>query len=1032
MFEFLINVALKNRIIVLFLAALMVLVGIYTQSKMNIDVFPELSKTTITITTSAHGLGPKEVEDLVTIPIETQIAGIAGSSRIRSFSKPGISIILVELKWGADLYKARQLIAERLKIVASKLPPFVSPQMNPVTSFMGKVALVAVTGDNADGMALREFVDWTILPRLSSIPGVSSVIAQGGLKRQIQISPKLIQMRNFEIDQEMIKKAAQGFGSVIGGVFDGTGSQEMLFKPMAESMDLDDLRNIVVDKRDGSWILLSQVADVSFSHKPRTGDAGFNGKDAIVIAIDKAPSVNTILLTKKIEETLESIQSTLPKSVEIENFIFKQADFINASVNVMNRVLLDAVIAIVIVLILLMSNTQSTFITLVAIPASIFFTFIILKLLGQSVNIMTIGGLAIAVGEIVDDSIVDLENIGRRLGQNNQSKRPKKMLNVIAEASQEIRSGLIYSTLIIVCAILPIYFLPGLEGALFSSLVLTFVVAILCSFVVSISITPVLASFLLSNNPRVKHAEGFLVKKIKLGYSWFLNRIFNNPTPFIAIICIVSVVSVFSVFSLSRSFLPSFNESSIFAKIVLKPGTTLGGSNEITNIAEVKLLQIPEIVSVGSRTGADETDSHQMSKNEIEFEMQVAVKDRKMKHILRDVRSSLSSLPGNKEVGHPVSHRLIDHILTGQTTEVVLKIFGERMDILRSTAEVLKQKLENVPGIVDLGIESVSLVPQMEIITDPIKAKLYGLTSMEVNRQLELFMSGKVVSEIIHGNRTVEVIVRLSEENLDKKAIENSLIDTAVGKIPLYLVAEVRQSLVSNDYRHEDLQRRLLVTANVDEKNADNPVERIQNIIKSFDLPEGYYIKFEGRYAEANDALIRVLILSVVSLIGIFLLLYHRYKSILICSIIMSNIPLCIAGGVLAVAITGIDLSVAALIGFVSLIGINARNSILKINHFVNLLKNEGEIFGRKMIFRGSAERLLPVLLTATTCCVALVPLLLHSESPGTEFIYPVAVVIFGGLITATILDAFLVPFLMFQFAEAALSRVVRIDAEES
>jgi HME family heavy-metal exporter len=1025
MFRFLVSASLRSRLIILLVAAAMVGYGLVIQREIPIDIFPDLNKGLVTVITESNGLAPEEVEALVTTPIEWAMSGADGMTRIRSVSTAGLSIVYVEFDWDIDVYKARQIVAERLDTADDQMPPGIQPVLMPISSYMGEILLTAVVSEEIDPMALREIADWMIAPRLRAIAGVSRVVPLGGLVREYHVIPDLPRMNLLNISVRDVEDAVREFGSNSGGGIVDQTSQEFLIRNIGRTTSLDELRNMAVGVRSGQPILLHQIARVEFVPKQRRGDGGFNGGNAILLSVQKQPGADTLALSSEIDSALEEIAASLPENLEIQDYVFRQADFIEASISNLNKVLIEAIIAVTIILFLFLANVRTTSISLVAIPLSLLTTLIVFNFLGLTINTMTLGGLAIAIGELVDDAVVDVENIYRRLSENRLLEKPRAILTVVADASQEIRSGIVYSTMIIVLVFIPIFSIPGIEGRLFAPLGVAYIVSILASLLVSITVTPVLCSHLLPQIKRLSHQETWAVRKLKRLNEALLNRVIDRPQPIFIAIAIAVVVATLTVPTLPRTFLPAFQEGSLTVSVNLQPGISLNESIKIGKIAEQLILQVPEVVSVGRRTGRSEQDEHALGVHSNEFEVVVAVASRSIEMIKRDVRSRLVSIPAGISVGQPISHRLIDHMLTGAPAQVVIKIFGPDLSTLRNLAFQLEKQLQSVPGLVDINTERQTLIPQIQVKLDPQKAKLFGIQQGALTRQLGHLTNGIQVSQIVDDGRYFDVIVRINQSERDAQRLSNALIMTETGPVPLSMVADIVEASGPNQLLKENGRTRLMVMANADKANDRRVPGDIRKLLDNFELPEGYYFQFEGRYAEQDTSAQRLLLLGLLSLVLIFAVLVTRYRSALLALIIMANVPLALIGSVIALKITGLEISVASAVGFITLTGICTRNGILKISHFINLVIHEGESFGRALIIRGSQERLKPVLMTASSACFGLLPLLFVGDSAGMEMLFPVAVVITGGLLVSTALDAMLTPVLFLFYGEPAVERLV-------
>lgn len=1032
MFNFLVKASLNNRLMVLAAAAILVVWGSMSLSSIPVDVFPDLNKPTVTIMTEAEGLAPPEVEQLVGYPIETAMNGIAGVTRVRSVAGIGLSIVFAEFDWGTDIYRNRQQVAERLSSIASQLPPGVTPQMGPVSSIMGEIMLIAVTGgDKAESMAVREVADFVIRPRLLSISGVSQVIPIGGEVRQYRVTPNIATLASLNVTVEQIETAIKSFGTNTGGGFVDQNDREYLIRNLGRTTKLDDLRNVVVVTRDEQPIFLRQVASVEYAARVKRGDAGFNGTPAVIISVQKQPGADTIKLTNQVETALAELTRGLPNGITANQILFRQADFISTSIDNVKGVLVEAAIVVAVILFLFLFNFRTTAISLTAIPISLLVTVLIFKAFGLSINTMTLGGLAIAIGELVDDAVVDVENIYRRLRENSKLANPRPMLQVVADASIEVRSGIVYATFIIVLVFIPLFALTGIEGRLFAPLGVAYIVSILASLLVSITVTPVLASYLLGSAKQLDHHDGAFVRTLKRGNKRLLAWAFERTNWVIGTALVAVLLAGLAASALPRSFLPSFNEGTLTISLMFNPGISLPESHRIGLIAEKLLTEVPEVKTVGRRTGRAELDEHAEGVHSSEIDVDLNKSERSREVILADVRGKLAVLPATINVGQPISHRL-DHLLSGVRAEIALKIYGDDLDSLRSLAETLRGKLTKVPGLVDLQLEKQVLIPQLEIRVDPDRAALFGVTSAAITEALESLSNGRTVSTIIDGARRFDVVLRLSESDRTTSGLSDLLIETPKGRVPLSRIAKVEETEGPNQILRENGRRRMVVLANTDGSDMAAIIERIRAVVADTALPTGYSTSLEGTFLAQEEASRLILGLSLVSLASIFVVLYSRYRSAVLALIIMGNVPLALIGSVTALWIADQPLSVASMIGFITLTGITARNGILKISHYINLALHEGEVFGRPLIVRGSLERLTPVLMTALSAGMALIPLLYGADAPGKEILHPVAVTIFGGLISATLLDAVLTPVLFLKLGKRPLQRLVESRAPVS
>ncbi|HYD68556.1 efflux RND transporter permease subunit [Azospirillum sp.] len=1034
MFNVLVNLSLRNRLFVLAAAALLVAYGSFVLRGLPIDVFPDLNKPTVTLMTEAEGLAPEEVEQLVTFPLETSMNGMPGITRVRSVSGVGLSIVFVEFDWGTDIYRNRQQVAERLSIVQGQLPPDVRPQMGPISSIMGEIMLIAMSskdgsGDGANAMEVREIADWVVRPRLLAIPGVSQVIPIGGEIRQYRVTPNPARLHDLEITTDELAKALRQFSANTGGGFIDQHAQEYLIRNIGRTTRLEDLRTLVVAYKTGQPILLHQIADVDFAARVKRGDAGVNGKPAVILSVQKQPGADTTALTAEVEKALGELARFMPRGVHADEILFKQANFIQASIGNVETVLLEAVAVVAVILFLFLLNVRTTLISLTAIPISILITVLVFKAFGLSINTMTLGGLAIAIGELVDDAVVDVENIFRRLGENRRAGSPRSVLEVVASASQEVRSGIVYATVIIILVFVPLFALTGIEGRLFAPLGVAYIVSILASLLTAITVTPVLSYYLLPKLKRLEEHDSGLVRRLKAGNARLLAWAFGHPRTLFAGIGAAVLIAAATVPSLPRAFLPPFNEGTLTISMVLNPGISLAESNRVGLAAERLIMQVPEVKSVGRRTGRAELDEHAEGVHSSEIDVDLAPSERSRAEVLADVRGRLAALPVSVNIGQPISHRL-DHMLSGVRAQVALKIYGEELDTLRSLAGQFQQKLSGIPGLVDLQVEKQVRIPQVQVVVDYERAALYGVTPAIATEALEGLSNGRVVSEIVDGTRRFDVVLRLSDADRTTGGLANLLVETPAGRVPLSLFASVEETDGPNQILRENGKRRIVILANTDGRtDMARIVAGIRDAVARTPLPPGTFTSLEGTFQAQEEASKTIAVLSLVSLALIFLVLYSRYRSAVLALIIMGNVPLALIGSVAALWIAGQPLSVASMIGFITLTGISTRNGILKISHCINLVLHEGERFGQAMVTRGSQERLTPVLMTALSAGVALVPLMIGADAPGKEILHPVAVTIFGGLISATLLDTVLTPVLFLKLGEAPLNRLVEAQA---
>ncbi|WP_296560206.1 efflux RND transporter permease subunit [Pigmentiphaga sp.] len=1037
MFNWIVRSSLHNRLFVLAIAALLLVYGTITAWRTPVDVFPDLNKPLVTVLTEAGGMAPEEVELLVTFPLETALNGMPGVTRVRSTSGVGLSIVYAEFDWGTDIYRNRQLVAERLAVVREQLPGGIAPVMGPVSSIMGEVMLIALplsTGDGkaaADPMQAREYADFVLRPRLLSIPGVSQVIPIGGDVRQLRVEPDTARMAQFGVSLTQVEQALRGFAGNAGGGFIDLNSREFLIRHIGRTHRVEDLQGMAVAWKDGRPILLEQVAKVGFAAAMKRGDAGYNGAPAVIVSVQKQPAADTVQLTHAIENALGELRQGLPAGLAAPKVLFRQADFIEASIGNVTEALRDGAIMVAIVLFAFLLSARTTLISLVAIPLSLAVTALAFKLLGQSINVMTLGGLAIAIGELVDDAVVDVENIVRRLRQNRAAGSPLPTLEVVRRASVEVRSGIVYATVIVVLVFVPLFALPGIEGRLFSPLGIAYIVSILASMLVSMTVTPVLCHYLLPKMKRLDHGDSPLVARLKRWDERVLGWSFPRAKMLIAIAAVAVAAAAASVPFFPRAFLPAFNEGSLVLGMIFNPGTALAEANRMGALAETLIAEVPEVTQVGRRTGRAELDEHAEGVHSAEIDVDLKRSDRDREAVMADIRGRLSVLPAQVAIGQPISHRL-DHLLSGVRAQIALKIFGDDTDTLRGLGEQMRQGLSGIPGLVDLTVEKQVLIPQITVRLDHRKLAQTGLSPGEAVRVLQALTDGAHGAEIVDGLRRYDLVLRLPDGRRSPQDLVATLIDTPAGRLPVSAIATVEETDGPNQIGRENSRRRIVVYANTDGSDMGRVIQDIRGVIGQTALPPGTFVSLEGQFQAQEQAMSLIVGLSLASLAMIFLVLYARYQSAILAGIIMANIPLALIGSVVAMWLAGVSLSVASMVGFITLAGIATRNGILKISHYINLCKFEGETFGQAMIVRGSLERLTPVLMTALVAAFALTPLLLAADAPGKEILHPVAVVIFGGLVSSTLLDTLLTPVLFWLLGQRATERLLGARPSES
>ncbi len=1038
MFNWIVRYSLSNRLIILAMAALLMVYGAYTAWRTPVDVFPDLNKPVITVLTEAGGMAPEEVEQLVTFPIETALNGMPGVSRVRSTSGVGLSILYAEFDWGTDIYRNRQLVAERLALVREQLPGDITPVMGPVSSIMGEVMLIALPLAAGDGkvtaatpMQAREYADFVLRPRLLSIAGVSQVIPIGGEVRQLRVSPDPARMAQFGVSLSQIEQALKGFSANAGGGFIDLNSREYLIRHIGRTNRVEDLAGMAVAWKDGGAILLEQVAQVSFAAGLKRGDAGYNGVPAVIVSVQKQPAADTVRLSADIERALAELKQGLPPGLAEPKVLFRQADFIKASIGNVTEALRDGAIMVVIILFAFLLSARTTFISLTAIPLSLAVTALIFKWLDQSINVMTLGGLAIAIGELVDDAVVGVENVLRRVKQNRALAQPLPLADVVLRASVEVRSGIVYATAIVVLVFVPLFALPGIEGRLFSPLGIAYIVSILASMLVSMTVTPVLCWYLLPGMKRLDHGDSPLVSRLKAWDAKVLAWSFPRAKALIATATVAVVLAAASVPFFPRAFLPAFNEGSLVLSLMFNPGTSLGEANRMGTVAEGLIREVPEVTQVGRRTGRAELDEHAEGVHSAEIDVDLKRSERDREAVMADIRTRLAVLPASVAIGQPISHRL-DHLLSGVRAQIAYKIYGDDIDTLRGLAEQARQNLSTIPGLVDLTVEKQVLIPQITVRLDHRRAAQAGLSPGEAVRVLQALTDGAHGAQIVDGARRYELVLRLPDDKRGPQDLARTLIDTPSGRIPVSAIATVEETDGPNQINRENGRRRIVLYGNTDGSDMGRVIANIRESIAKTPLPAGTFVSLEGQFQAQEQATTLIAALSLVSLLMIFLVLYSRYQSAVLAGVIMANIPLALIGSVIAMWMAGVSLSVASMVGFITLAGIATRNGILKVSHYINLCKFEGESFSQAMIVRGSLERLTPVLMTALVAAFALTPLLLAADAPGKEILHPVAVVIFGGLVSSTLLDTLLTPVMFWLVGEPATQRLLKDDTSTS
>jgi len=1036
MFKWLLENSLANRLLVLIAAVVLMVYGAFTLTRTPVDVFPDLNKPTVTIMTEAGGMAAEEVEQLITFPLETTMNGLPGVESVRSTSSAGLSFLYVTFDWSVDIYRARQLVAERLSAMEEGLPEGLVPRMGPISSIMGEIMQIAIPVDEKkiSPMAVREYADWVLRPRLLAVPGVAQVIPIGGEVRQFQVQPNTARMAELGITHDQLEAALRGFSANTSGGFLELNGREYLIRHLGRTSRLEDLSNLAVGSNRGQPILLRQIAEVTFAAAIKRGEGGFEGKPAVILGIQKQPTADTIALTRTIEEALTGLKASLPAGMEAPRVTFRQASFIEASITTLQGKLIGASVFVAVILFFFLGTVRPTVIALTAIPVSIFITALVFRYFGLSINTMTLGGLAIAIGGLVDDAVVDVENILRRLKQDRARPPNERQptLQLVAQASMEVRSGILYATVIIVLVFLPLFALPGIEGRLFVPLGVAFIASTLASLLVSVTVTPVLSYYLLPRLKTLDHGDTRALAWLKKHYRGGLQAVLNRPKAALTAAGMAVLVAGAAVPFFPTTFLPPFNEGTLLVGIRLNPGVTLTESSALARQAEVLISQVPEVTHVGRRSGRAELDEHAEGVHVSELDVGIVPAEqltRTMDEVRADIRGRLVNLPAAIEVGQPISHR-IDHMLSGVRSQIAIKIYGEDLDALRGQADVLRAKLATIQGIADLQIEKQVLAPQIKVRVDYAAAAQYGVPAPQILATLQGLVEGERVAQIVEGNRRFALVVRLPESARSIEGLSQILIETPSGRIPLSKVASIEDSDGPNQISRDDGKRRIVLSANASGRPLSEIVADIRQVAAETKLPEGMFITLGGQFQAQEEASRLIGLLSIVSLTLMFVVLYTRYQSAVLSALIMVNIPLALVGAVIGLWLSGQPLSVAAMVGFVTLAGISVRNGILKVSHYINLMRFEGEHFDQKMIVRGSLERLSPVLMTALVTAFALAPLLFEAERPGTEVLHPVAVVIFSGLISSTLLDTFLTPAMFWLFGRKPAEKLM--DAKDA
>ena len=1011
-----ITFSLKNRLLVLLCAALLTLGGAYIASDMEVDVFPDLTAPTVVVMTEAHGMAPEEVERLVSFPIETAVNGATNVRRVRSSSSAGFSIVWVEFEWGTDIFKARQIVSEKLITIGEGLPVGVgSPTLAPQSSIMGEILLIGLTSDSTSQMDLRTIAEWTIRPALLATVGVSQVTTIGGDFKQYQILLNPSKMNFYKVSLAELMETCNGMNNNATGGVMYEFSNEYIIRGLARTNDLAEIGKSVVKVINDYPVKLEDVAEITIGAGPTLGYGSLNGKPAVILTVLKQPNTNTLVLTKKIDENISNLKKSLPAHINIDTQIFRQADFIESSINNVQKALIEGSFFVIIVLLVFLMNFRTTIISLVAIPISLLISIIALKLFGYNINTMSLGGMAIAIGVLVDDAIIVVDNAYKRIKINAKHEHHARIGNteVIFKATKEIMGSILNATLIIIVAFIPLFFLSGMEGRMLQPLGIAFIVSLFASLIVAVSLTPVLSSYLLTSPKMLARNEAGspVVKWLGEKYEKLLRGAMNAKKLILWGAGLMVVIAGFIFFTMGRSFLPEFNEGSLTIGTVSLPGISLEEANKIGSSVEKTLMSVPEVKSVTRRQGRAELDEHALGVNGAEIDVTFTLGERPREEFMLDVRKKMAGISGvNITVGQPLGHR-IDHMLSGTRANIAIKLFGADLGKLFSIANQIKSNVEGIEGLVDISVEQQIDIPQLQIKPKRDMLAKYGITINQFTEFVDIAFAGEKVSEVFEGNRSFDLVVRYDAANRGSMDnIRNALIDTKDGKkVPLYYVADVVSASGPNTINRENVQRKIVVSANVAGRDLKSVVDDIKTKVnQNIQLPEGYRVEYGGQFESAEKASQMLLITSLIAILIIFLLLFQEFKNTTLAAIILLNLPLALIGGVFSLYFTSGVVSIPAIIGFITLFGIATRNGILLISNY-QTLQHEGHSLMDTIII-GSRERLSPILMTALTAALALIPLALSGNVAGNEIQSPMAKVILGGLLTSTLLNIFIVP----------------------
>lgn len=1023
-----IQFSLKNRLLVILGAALVILGGIYSSQKMDIDVFPDLTAPTVVILTDAHGMAAEEVERLVTFPIETAVNGATNVRRVRSASTFGFSFVWTEFDWGTDIFKARQIVSEKMVALADALPEGITPILAPQSSVMGEILFVGLQADSTTMMDLRTMAEWVIKPAILATGGVSQVTIIGGDYKQYQILADPQKMDVYGVTMAELEHLGKSFSSNSDGSVIRDFGNEYALRGIARTNNIEELGASFIKEINGAPIVLSDVAEVVVGSALKMGHASQNAEPAVILSVSKQPNINTLEVTQKIENNLKEIKKSLPADVRMDTKIFRQADFIETSVNNVGRALLEGAIFVIIILFVFLNSFRTTIISIVAIPLSLLGTLIVLHLLGMNINTMTLGGMCIAIGSLVDDAIIDVENVYKRLKQNHALPKAERqsVFSVVFEASKEIRASILNATFIIMVAFVPLFFLSGMEGRMLKPLGIAYIISLFMSLIVAMTVTPLLCRMMLSGDKylRKNEKDSWLTRKLSVAYGLSLDWVLGNKRKVMSFTLALLVCAVVLFFTMGQSFLPEFNEGSATISAVAKPGVSLEVNNELGNLMEKELLKIPEVVSTARRTGRGELDEHSQSTNGAELDVQFVLGERSRDEVFNDMRERLSGVPGVVTmVGQPLGHR-IDHMLSGTRAAIAIKLFGTDLSKMFMLGNRIKSSIEGIEGLVDVSVEQQTETPQLQIRANRAALARYGIGIDEFNAFVDLAFSGEKLSDIYEGERSFDVILRLNKDyTSDIDGVRKALIDTGKGgKVPLEEVAEIVSVGGPSSITRENVQRKLVVSANASGRDIKSIVDDIRSKVEQdIVLPEGYRIEYGGQFESAQSASRTLALATTISLLLIFLLLYGEFHSASLSGIVLCSLPLALIGGVLAVFSSSGVISIPSIIGFITLFGVATRNGILLVSEYKRL--QEKGLPLHEALMHGSVDRLNPILMTALTSALALIPLVLNGDKPGNEIQSPMAVVVLGGLLTSTLLNIYVMPIIYEWYAKRQLRK---------